>query len=229
MSVDGRLRNELSRDASDVDVDVDRFLDDVVTRGRRWRRIRRGGGAVVVVALIAVLAAVGPAVLDAIRSQGDVPADPGPTARPIVDPLVGSWQSTTTPAQLQSLADSRFRDAQNPAWKRELETLYRQNGGVGVNTMQFEGGRLTVELSADGGIPQPQWSGTYEVVDNNTFVAGDNGSFYITYRYQIDGNRLTVHVVKDLFPDDVSPNPPPVPDLLFQVLLWEPAPFTKVG
>jgi hypothetical protein len=229
MSVDGRLRNELSRDASDVDVDVNQYLDDVLIRGRRWRRIRRAGGTVVVGALIAVLAVAGPTVLDAIRSQRDVPADHGPRERPIVDPLVGSWQSTTTPAQLQSLADSRFRDAQNPAWKRELETLYRQNGGVGVNTLQFEGGRLTVELSADGAIPQPQWHGTYEIIDNNTFVAGDNGSFYITYRYQVDGNRLTVHVVEDLFPDDVGLNPPPVPDLLPQVLLWETAPFTKVG
>jgi hypothetical protein len=66
-------------------------------------------------------------------------------------------------------------------------------------------------------------------VNDHTFLAGDNGALYITYRFQIDGNRLTVHVVKDLFPKDVGPNPSKVPDLVPQVLLWETAPFTKVG
>lgn len=229
MSVDGRLRNELSRDASDVDIDVDRFLDDVVTRGRRWKRIRHTCATVVTVALIAVIAVVGPSVLDAIRSQREVPADPRPTGHPIVDPLVGIWQSTTTSAQLQALAADRFPDSSTATWQRVLHRLGLQNGRVEVNTMQFEGGRLNVELSVDGGIPQQAWNGTYEVVDNNTFVVGDNGTFYLTYRYQRDGNRLTVNVVKDLFPSDVGRNRAPVLDLLSQVLLWEAAPFTKVG
>jgi hypothetical protein len=231
MSVDGRLRNKFARDASNVDVDVDRFLGDVVTRGRRRRRLRRVGGAVVGLALIAVLAARGPALLDSIRHQREVPVGPGPSesTSAVDDPLVGIWQSTTTRAQLRKTANIRFPEARTAPWKSALKSFFRQNGKVGVNTMQFQDGVLSIQTSADGGIAQGEWNGAYRVVDDNTFVAGDHGNLYITFRFRITGNDLIVHVVKDRFPADIGRNPPRVPDLLPAVLLWETAPFIKVG
>lgn len=86
MSVETRLRNELSRDASFVDVDVDRSLGDVVRGGKRRQRLRRVSGAMVVMALIAGVATIGPGILDIIRHQRNEPASPTPTA-----PIVGTY------------------------------------------------------------------------------------------------------------------------------------------
>ena len=80
MSVEGRLRNELSRDAGSIDVDVERSLGRVVVRGRRRRRLLRAGGVAIVAAVIALIAAVGPTVTEVIRDHQTRPANPGPTA-----------------------------------------------------------------------------------------------------------------------------------------------------
>lgn len=140
------------------------------------------------------------------------------------DPLVGNWRSDpVTKVRLEALVKSRFPEAHAPAYQRNLRSQYRQM--VGVTTVHFGGGQLLVFQAG-----RNQWTGTYEVVDANTFVAGDpTNGLYITFRYRIDGGRLFVHVVKDLFPDDVGPNPAAVPDLLPQVMIWEAAPFTKAG
>ena len=78
MSVDGRLRNGLSRDASSVDVDVDRLLGDVVRRGRRQRRVRGIGAATVAAAMIVAIVSVAPLVRDAIRDRTTQPVGPPP-------------------------------------------------------------------------------------------------------------------------------------------------------
>jgi hypothetical protein len=85
MSVDGRLRNDLSRDGSAVDVDVDRSLVDVVRRGRRQRRLRRIGAVTILTAVIAVLAVLGPSVLDVLRSQRQKPVAPTPAAATAIE------------------------------------------------------------------------------------------------------------------------------------------------
>jgi hypothetical protein len=78
MSVDGRLRNELTHDASEIDIDAERFLGVVVARGRRRRRLRQLGGVTVVAAVLGVAVLTGPAIVDLIRTQRNEPAHPSP-------------------------------------------------------------------------------------------------------------------------------------------------------
>jgi len=172
MSVDGRLRNELSRDASRVDVDVDRFLDSVVTGGKRRRRIRRLGGAMAVAALIAVVALAGPAVLDVIRHQHDQPAAPVPAAiegtyavRIGPEDVLGTprlqveglWQLTVRGDGLLSLAGPTGSSISAPSSQYQLDgdriltTAFASErcSGVGVYEWQREGSTLTFTLVSD--------------------------------------------------------------------------------
>jgi hypothetical protein len=80
LSIDGRLRNDLTRDASLVDIDASLFLDPIVTGGRRRRRLRRAAGAAAILALAAIVVLAGPAVLAVIRHEHQRPAEPVPTA-----------------------------------------------------------------------------------------------------------------------------------------------------
>src|SRR4051794_15602589 len=172
MSVDGRLRNELSDDASHVDVDVDQFLDSVITRGRRRQRIRRVGGVVTLAALIAIIALVGPPVLDVIRQQHDQPAAPASAM------IEGTYAVRITPADTAAL-DARDLDG---LWQFALRgdglltaqgppatpvstppTQYHIEGdqllttalqsrtcpGVGVYRWSLQGSRLTLTLISD--------------------------------------------------------------------------------
>lgn len=172
MSVDGRLRNELSRDASRVDVDVDRFLDSVVTSGRRRQRVRRVGRAMAVAALIAVVALAGPAVLDVIRHQHEQPAAPVPAAiegtyavrigsadvlgTPRLH-LEGLWQLTVRGDGLLSLAGPKGSSVSAPSSQYQLDgdrilaTAFASEhcSGVGVYRWQREGSTLTFTLESD--------------------------------------------------------------------------------
>jgi hypothetical protein len=171
MSVDGRLRNDLSRDASRVDVDVDRFLDSVVTGGRRRQRVRRVVGVMAVAALIAVVGLATPAVLDAIR-HGDQPAAAVPAAiegtyvvrigpsdvrgTPRLD-VEGLWQLTVRGDGLLSLAGPRGSSVSAPSSQYQLDgeriltTAFasEQCSGVGVYRWQREGSTLTFTLESD--------------------------------------------------------------------------------
>lgn len=91
MSIDGRIRNELTRDASEVDVDVERLLGRVVTGGRRKRRLRRVGAVVAAATVVAMIALAGPAVVDVIRHERGQPAEPGPA--PATD-ILGTYAVT---------------------------------------------------------------------------------------------------------------------------------------
>jgi peptide/nickel transport system substrate-binding protein len=62
-------------------------------------------------------------------------------------------------------------------------------------TVIFEAGRLL--QYSDGYLG---WSGQYRIVDEDTFEAGDDGSYYITYDYAIDGDRLTIDMIQDTCP-----------------------------
>jgi hypothetical protein len=189
-------------------------------------RYRRAAGAAVVLVAIALIAIAAPSILDNLRREKPIT---NPTPPATGDPLFGVWQSRTTKEQLKSLALSRFpQRARTAPWEAMLSDFYRQNGSVGLNTVNFGGGEITVTTFADDGPGEGEWDGQYMVVDDHTFVAGDHGNFYITLHYRIVGDQLTVHVVKDLFPPDLRAHPPAVPDLLPQVLLWGAAPFTRV-
>ncbi|MDP9301295.1 MAG: hypothetical protein M3P43_10450 [Actinomycetota bacterium] len=174
MSVDGRLRNELTRDASDLDVDVDRFLGDVVRGGRRRQRIRRVGGAVVVMALIAAIAVVGPAVIDVVRHQR-IPAHQGTPAPGAIEgtyaveikradasgapglQLEGLWQFTLRGDGLVSVTGPAGANVSTPRSQYQLEgdrlltTAFASDTcqGVGVYRWSREGSTLSFTLVSD--------------------------------------------------------------------------------
>lgn len=173
MPIDGRLRNELSRDASDVDVDVDRFLESVVTKGKRRRQLRRAGGAIVVTLVLAVGAALSPTVLDVIRHQQRVPAAPVPTVAiegtyvVRIQPadvagtpgprLEGLWQFTVRGDGLLSVTGPAGTNVSAPRSQYQLEgdriltTAFASNrcSGVGVYRWHREGTTLTFTLVSD--------------------------------------------------------------------------------
>jgi hypothetical protein len=97
MSIEGRLRNELTRDASAVDVDIERSFSTVVVGGRRKLRMRRAGAVVAVAAVVAIVTVAGPAVMEVIRHQHEQPAEPVPTAADIV----GTYATTIQPTDVR--------------------------------------------------------------------------------------------------------------------------------
>ncbi|MDP9185113.1 MAG: hypothetical protein M3O29_05545 [Actinomycetota bacterium] len=173
MSVDGRLRNGLSRDASAVNVDVDNFLDDVVRRGRRQRRVRRIGAVAITLAMIVAMVVVAPTVRDAIRDHTKQPAVPQPpgaiegtyavrivsrdTSGPATSDLAGLWQFTLRgdglltaqgpPAASVSTSSTRYHVAGD-----QIFTTAFQSGtcsGVGVYRWSREGSTLVFTLVSD--------------------------------------------------------------------------------
>jgi hypothetical protein len=87
-------------------------------------------------------------------------------------------------------------------------------------TIIFEAGRLLQFY--EGGVG---WEGQYRIVDEDTFQAGDDGTYYITYAYAIDGDQLTIDMVRDTCP----PCPPGelIGDQIAQTVIYETSPFTK--
>jgi hypothetical protein len=81
MSIEGRIRNELTNDASKVDVDLEPLLSAVVIGGRRRIRVRRVAGLLAAAALVAIVIAAGPSVVDVIRHQHEQPAAPPSVTR----------------------------------------------------------------------------------------------------------------------------------------------------
>jgi hypothetical protein len=105
MSVDRRLRNELNRDASKIDFDIERSLGTVVVGGRRKIWMRRAGRIVVVAAVVAIVAFAGPAAMDVIRHQHERPAGP----RPAPVDIVGTYATTLQPTDVRGTAALRLQ------------------------------------------------------------------------------------------------------------------------
>jgi hypothetical protein len=74
------------------------------------------------------------------------------------------------------------------------------------------------------------WDGQYRVVDDQTFEAGDgNNGYYITYHYAIDGDQLTIDMVKDDCPPAQCTTPAELAgEQIAQTVIYETSPFTRV-
>jgi hypothetical protein len=173
MSVDGRLRNGLSRDASAVDVDVDNFLGDVVKRGRRQRRVRRIGAVAITLAMMVAVVVLAPTVRDAIRDHTKQPAVPQPpgaiegtyavrilradTSGPATPDLEGLWQFTLRgdgllTAQGPRAASVSTDTTQYHVTGDQIFTTAFESGtcsGVGVYRWFREGSTLVFTLVSD--------------------------------------------------------------------------------
>jgi len=148
---------------------------------------------------------------------------PAPSAPPVsssptraADVLTGTWAATVTCAEENAaIAKAGYTKAQlasagwSPTCASQPPATY---------SIRFQGGKL-VEFQ-DG---QMGWDGLYKIKDDHTFVAGDNGSFYITYHFAITGDRLAVDMISDQFPYDRS-----FGDTVAQTVIYNSAPFTRM-
>ena len=141
-----------------------------------------------------------------------------PSATPAADVLTGTWATgdITCEQMNAALARGGFTQAQLDAagWD---PTLCAQDPAPQF-TICFLGGRLVEFGNGEEG-----WDGRYEIVDDDTFVAGDSGTLYITYQYAITGNQLTIDVISDDFPG----GDPTMGDLIAQTATYESAPFVR--
>lgn len=94
-----------------------------------------------------------------------------------------------------------------------------------VFELRFLDGQLVIVHDGDVG-----WDGTYSVSNDRTFTAGDTGDEYITYRYEIDGDLLTIDMVKDDCPESVcATKADRLGENLVQTMIYETAPFERVA
>jgi hypothetical protein len=136
--------------------------------------------------------------------------------------LEGTWTTgATTCAQQQAAADA----AGFTADQLEAAGWDGTCGGLMHGSefkVRFSGDRLVV--FQDGAVG---WDGTYQVVDSDTFEAGDaTAGFYITYDYSMDDDELVIDMVRNDFPA-ASPDEL-AGEQLAQTVIYETATFTRV-
>lgn len=178
-----------------------------------------------IVLMLAVVA------LSACSGDGDAnngpPAATGPAeatgateAADPADPLQGTWTTVVTP-ELEEQA------AVTAGIEPELSSHEELFGGTGPVTvvLTFEGGQMILTTAPEGVEPDVAWSGLYEIVDDETFVAGDTGDLYIEYAYAVDGDQLVIDMVGNDYPT-VSEEEL-AREIYAQTAIYESAPFTR--
>jgi hypothetical protein len=134
------------------------------------------------------------------------------------DPLEGNWV-------LDPVVCEQSKAAIANAGYTADDTRGAKVCGYDVFELRFLGGQLVIVLDGDVG-----WEGTYSVSNDRTFTAGDTGDEYITYRYKIDGDLLTIDMVKDDCPESICPTEADrLGENLVQTMIYETAPFERVA
>ena len=149
-------------------------------------------------------------------------ANPTPSASSALGVLEGTWSTppTTCKQQNDALAKAGFTAKQLVAGGWDTATCSNFSNGSQM-TARFAGDRLLIFQDGVGG-----WDGSAQVVDDDTFVAGDGSTMYITYAYRVDGDRLTVDMLKDTYPGAASAADQLGEDIA-QTVVWESVPFTR--
>jgi hypothetical protein len=145
-----------------------------------------------------------------------------PSAAP-VSILEGTWATDATTCDQQNAAVSAAGftrdDLEAAGWDKATCGSLMHGSAF---TVRFAGERL-VHFSDD----VVGWDGVFRVVDADTFEAGDSGAgYYITYEFAIDGDQLTIDMVRDDYP--ASSPEELIGEQLAQTVLYESAPFTRV-
>jgi hypothetical protein len=98
--------------------------------------------------------------------------------------------------------------------------------GTWVYTIKLSAGRWTEFAVFNNGPSEIGWAGRYQVVDDHTVVATDDCG-PITYRFKLDGDKLTLDMVDDKCQG--QDGAVEQGELIAQTIIYESAPFTKVG
>jgi hypothetical protein len=172
-------------------------------------------------AAIVVVLAVGAALYVIKPIQN--PYGAAPTVAPTVaqNPLIGDWTSgpTTCAQQNAALATAGFTTDQLQGDGWDAATCGRMKAGSKFE-LHLTDTRLVIYQDGVVG-----WDGKYLVVDSQTFKAGDNRSFYITYRYAIVGGQLTIDMVEDKLPS--ASGGVLLGEQIAQTVIYETAPFAR--
>jgi hypothetical protein len=187
---------------------------------RKEDEMRRTGWITAALALVVALTACG---------NGDEAPGPaeetdetteGAEGASVEDPLVGTWTTVLTPELEEQAAAEAGLESGGPSHA----DLFGANGPATIE-LTFENGQMVHTSSVEGAEPEVGWSGRYEIVDEDTFVAGDTGDLYIEYTFSIDGDQLEIDMVRDDYPT-VSEEEL-AGEIYAQTVIYESAPFTR--
>lgn len=137
------------------------------------------------------------------------------------DPLEGTWTAVLTP-ELEHRAALAAGLEPNTV---SHEEIFNRKGPVTVVLTLQDGQLLISSYLVEGEPLDDQWAGAYEIVDKDTFVAGDTGELYIEYTYSIDGDQLAIDMVRDDYPT-VSEEQL-AGEIYAQTVIYESVPFTR--
>lgn len=168
-------------------------------------------------ATIFVFAACGEGV-GAPTGQTSSPPSLTESAAP-TDPLTGRWTTgeVSCDQQLAALTMAGFT-------AKEVKASEAGQCRYSTFEIRFLDDQLVVLEDGDVG-----WDGSYTVVNDQTFTAGDIGNGdYITYRFEIDGDRLTIDMTENTCPFCVDENELRG-EMAAQTMIYESAPFERIG
>lgn len=136
------------------------------------------------------------------------------------DSLGGTWTTVITPELEEQAAAAAGLGPTDVTH----ESLFGGTGPVTI-VLTFVDGQMIHSNNLEGEEPEVGWEGEYEIVDEDTFVAGDTGDLYIEYTYEIQGDQLVIDMVRDDYPtaseDELAD------EIYAQTVIYESAPFTR--
>jgi hypothetical protein len=180
--------------------------------------------AAILVAIVATACSGGPVSPSAVASSPpSATAEPTAAASaPATDALTGTWATAavTCDQQNATLAAAGFT-ADQLTLARWDPTCAQGSPGTQY-AIRFASGRLVIFLDGQVG-----WDGTYRIVDGDTFEAGDvaGAGFFITYQYAVQGDTLTIDMVRDDYPNATAAAL--AGELVAQTVIYETSPFTR--
>jgi hypothetical protein len=215
MPLDQRLRDGFQRSALAIDPDVESGLRDLGARRRRRRIVRAAIGVGVVAAGAIGAISLGP-LIDSLQGGDRVPGGPLPTSTaPLGTPIDGRW---VTP----SLNRHEYLAAIPSKYQDEVSRNQHMTRSISFELMLEDGRWAAIERRPDQPPAEGQ-IGTFFVDGDHVVMTDSSGDRYL-YRWTISGDTLTLAVLQNTAgPTDG------VPDRVFQHLIYELQPFTRVG
>jgi hypothetical protein len=134
---------------------------------------------------------------------------------------------TTPPLTVEQLRETALAAGFSPA---EVDQNLGNEGVRSVTfTLQLKNGHWTQFDTQDDAPPAIGWSGPYTATDGGTIVAGQPPCGPITYDYRVVGDQLHIVLLEDECREGSDLESAPVGELIAQTVIYETAPFTRVG
>jgi hypothetical protein len=196
----------------------------------RYLKYGLAAAAVVIIAVIALNVLPGTPAPGSGPTPSPVPTAAEPAATPeVAKLLVGTWLAPPVTCAQQTAAVAAAFTAEQMALAWSCTEVDPVQYSIVFDPRRPEDGTYHLRQYADG---VTGWSGAYHIVDDSTFQAGDLENYYITYRFAIDGDQLTIDMISDDFAraDYGSATPSEAEVLgehMAQTAIYETSPFTR--